>query len=231
MALERILKAETPEHILKRLAGQRSLQEGFRDPPGEELTRAQALGTWDSFFGDYGACRHRRMDDFHRELLRSAMAADHKAATDYLIRLAHANGIDGTALHHAGELCRLLAKRPELRDPDAENHLWPACLGKHRYDLPQAQQEAIEAGERVIQQLRLKLYATAEVADSKEHDDLQPLSEREQQVADLIRKKGPMIGKEICNTTGIDQSTLTSQIVPNLKKHGLKNRRSVGYYF
>ena len=151
---KRTSKAESPErtgppeHILKRLAGQRSLLERFRDPPGEELTRAQALGTWLNFFCDYA---------IYPEVHRGHYAAVHKAATDYLIRLADAHGIDGTPLHHAGELCRYLAKQQELRDPDAETHLWPACLGKYRYSLPQAQQDVIEAGERVIQQLRLKV--------------------------------------------------------------------------
>ncbi len=61
-----------------------------------------------------------------------------------------------------------------------------------------------------------------------------PLTEREQQIADLIWEKGPLSGKEICNQMGIDQSSLTSQVIPVLKKPengGLKNRRGVGYFF
>ncbi len=86
---------------------------------------------------------------------------------------------------------------------------------------------------QLVSALRICSGSNDQTASRKESgsDVPLPLSEREQQVADLIRKKGPLLGKEICNATGIEQSTLTSQVVPNLKKHGLKNRRNVGYYF
>jgi len=60
---------------------------------------------------------------------------------------------------------------------------------------------------------------------------LPPLTERESLVDSLIRAEGPLSGKEICNKTGIDQSSLTSQVIPILKKRGLRNRRGVGYFF
>ena len=125
----------------------------FTKAPKDELTRAIALGTWFSFAGDYAVCP---------EVLRESLAGVHRAATDYLIRLAEANGIEGTPLHHAGEVCRYIAKNQEFRDSKAESHLWPQCLGHYRYSLPQGQQDAIESGERVIQKLRLKLYNTKE---------------------------------------------------------------------
>jgi DNA-binding CsgD family transcriptional regulator len=60
-----------------------------------------------------------------------------------------------------------------------------------------------------------------------------PLTEREREVYDLLAALRPgqaLTGKQIKQKTGIDQSTLTSHIIPKLKLHGVKNRRGVGYY-
>lgn len=58
-----------------------------------------------------------------------------------------------------------------------------------------------------------------------------PLTGREKEIAGLIRKEGPLTGKDICNKTGIGQSDLTSAVIPTLKEHGLINRRGAGYIF
>lgn len=59
----------------------------------------------------------------------------------------------------------------------------------------------------------------------------EPLTDTEQAVFDVIRSKGPITGKKICNTVGTDQGTLTSRIIPVLKKrYGVKNKRGAGYY-
>ncbi len=151
-------KADTHYTFEERITGLQNQQQRFQQPPGDELTRACALGTWYSFFGDYrGYGKLVDMTPFQIGVLRDHYRYVHRAAVDYLIRLAGSIGIDGTPLASAGTACRLLAKQEGLLDPDAESHLWPTCLGKQLYGLPQGQQTAIEAGEQVIHKIRLKL--------------------------------------------------------------------------
>jgi biotin operon repressor len=60
-----------------------------------------------------------------------------------------------------------------------------------------------------------------------------PLSEREQQVYDLLKQQNgnPLSGKEICQKLDISQSVLTSHIIPNLERlRNVKSRPNVGYY-
>jgi hypothetical protein len=61
-----------------------------------------------------------------------------------------------------------------------------------------------------------------------------PLTEPEQEVLDLIAAQPAdrgITGKQISNRTGIGQSTLTSHVIPKLKRwYGIKNRRGAGYY-
>jgi len=188
---------------MKQLAAAESVRERFSETPGVELTRALALGTWYSFWSDYGAIARRvDLDDWACARLREAMATNHEAATDYLMRLAAAHGIDGTPLHHAGVICRYLAKHQELRDPEARTHLWPKCLGQNRYALPQGQQDAIEAGERVIQTLRLKLATAAEPA--KRTDDLGPL----EHALALLVKHPDWSDTRIAETVKVSRQTL-----------------------
>ena len=58
------------------------------------------------------------------------------------------------------------------------------------------------------------------------------LTDTERKVLDLISVNGPIIGKTICSTLGCEQSTLTSHIIPSLKRQGfqIEKRPSVGYY-
>jgi ATP/maltotriose-dependent transcriptional regulator MalT len=57
------------------------------------------------------------------------------------------------------------------------------------------------------------------------------LTYNEQVVLELIDKDGPLSGKELCNACDIDESTIRTHIIPNLKtKFPIKNRRTVGYY-
>ena len=58
-----------------------------------------------------------------------------------------------------------------------------------------------------------------------------PLTEAHQAAYNLICREGPLTGKEICNRLGIDsESNFTAHYVPELKKHGVLNRRGLGYY-
>ncbi len=58
-----------------------------------------------------------------------------------------------------------------------------------------------------------------------------PLSEREADVDALVRSRGHATGKEICTELGISEKVLSNHIIPALKERGLKNRRTVGYYY
>jgi hypothetical protein len=77
-----------------------------------------------------------------------------------------------------------------------------------------------------------------DVADRSAPRQVEPLTEREQEVLELIpnTEEGGITGKEICEVLGrrgiiIEQSTLTRHIIPKLKHwHGVRNRRTVGYY-
>jgi hypothetical protein len=56
------------------------------------------------------------------------------------------------------------------------------------------------------------------------------LTASQQEVFDCIKEYGPIMGREITNKTGTDESTITKHIIPVLKKLGVKNRRGAGYY-
>jgi hypothetical protein len=58
------------------------------------------------------------------------------------------------------------------------------------------------------------------------------LSKRAEAVYRIIVQDGPITGREICAITRIDQSTLTSHIIPELKElRGVTNdRNGAGYY-
>jgi len=60
---------------------------------------------------------------------------------------------------------------------------------------------------------------------------VEPLTGRAQAGYKEIVKDGPLTGVEITSRTGIDQSTLTKEIIPELKRlRGIKNKRGAGYY-
>lgn len=62
-------------------------------------------------------------------------------------------------------------------------------------------------------------------------DALDPLTEKQQEAFDLIVQKGPLLGKEVCNKLGIpSESVFTKHYVPALKRHGIRNKRGLGYY-
>ena len=59
----------------------------------------------------------------------------------------------------------------------------------------------------------------------------EPLTRRAQAVYDYIVAEGPVVGRQITHKTGIDQSTLTKEIIPELKElRGIINKRGAGYY-
>lgn len=59
----------------------------------------------------------------------------------------------------------------------------------------------------------------------------EPLTKRAELVYREIVKDGPLKGPEIIRRTGIDQSTLTSEVIPELKRlRGILNKRGAGYY-
>ena len=59
----------------------------------------------------------------------------------------------------------------------------------------------------------------------------EPLTQRAQAVYDYILTAGPVFGWQITPKTGIDQSTLTKEIIPELKRlRGIVNKPGAGYY-
>ena len=58
-----------------------------------------------------------------------------------------------------------------------------------------------------------------------------PLIEAHQQAFDLICREGPLTGKQIVTKLALtSQSLFTGHYVPELKLHGIRNRRGLGYY-
>jgi hypothetical protein len=58
------------------------------------------------------------------------------------------------------------------------------------------------------------------------------LSEREEEVDQLIRNEGPLPGKAICKRLVIGEKVLANHIIPALKrKRGLQNKRTRGYFY
>ena len=61
-------------------------------------------------------------------------------------------------------------------------------------------------------------------------DDYSPLTEEHQKSFDLIKRKGPLTGKQIVNQLGLaSESVFTRHHVPELKRHGVINKRGLGY--
>ncbi len=59
----------------------------------------------------------------------------------------------------------------------------------------------------------------------------EPLTNRAESVYQYIIAEGPVTGPKITKRTGIDQSTLTKEIVPELKRlRGIVNKPGAGYY-
>jgi len=61
--------------------------------------------------------------------------------------------------------------------------------------------------------------------------EAEPLTKRAEVVYQEIVTRGPLTGRRITDRTGIDQSTLTSRIIPELKRlRRIKNKPGAGYY-
>jgi len=85
--------------------------------------------------------------------------------------------------------------------------------------------------EQVLLKARKWLKARKRSADKTAVLHQKPLTEDHQKAFDLICKDGPLTGKEVVNRLGLSsQSLFTSKYVPELKKHGIENRRGLGYY-
>jgi DNA-binding CsgD family transcriptional regulator len=87
-------------------------------------------------------------------------------------------------------------------------------------------------GEAPSTKSQRKLKRLPPLTDREER--LHPLTDREKEVYRLIADQPPgnaITGKEICSKTGMRQGTLTSHIIPKLKRsHGIQNRPGAGYY-
>lgn len=58
-----------------------------------------------------------------------------------------------------------------------------------------------------------------------------PLTENQRLVYELLLRSGPLVGSLICHELDLAQSTLTTHLIPELKKRGLiGNRRGAGYF-
>ena len=80
--------------------------------------------------------------------------------------------------------------------------------------------------------INMPLAGFVEAANAPPKVSPEPLSEREQEVDDLIRAEGPLMAKEISNRLGIGEKVLYNHVVPALKKkRGLENKRSKGYFY
>lgn len=96
-------------------------------------------------------------------------------------------------------------------------------------NLGELTEEALTWAERESIRERIRQRVHADVESSK--DALPPLTETQQEAYNLIVDKGPKLGKEIISALGISsESSFTSHYVPALKKHGIVNRRGLGYY-
>ncbi len=79
--------------------------------------------------------------------------------------------------------------------------------------------------------LEVEHNAASESIDDGRQGRLDPLTEAQQDAYDLIRDSGPLMGKEVVSKLGIgSESAFTTNYVPALKSHGIKNRRGLGYY-
>jgi hypothetical protein len=105
-----------------------------------------------------------------------------------------------------------------------EEHIGPLTAG----GIAQAAEEWVDL-EKEREEFRSKL--RTEKSGALPAEPQKPLTEEHQKAFDLICKQGPLTGKQIVNRLSLtSESLFTSKYVPELRKHGIRNRRGLGYY-
>jgi len=133
----------------KRLAG----------PPDEKALTA-AAGYWIGYPVFREVIEFNSDDPTERYSGVAALDLAHVEATKVLMRKAASMGLDPAPLWEGQRVCRevFLTWKPwSDRRGVAVSDMWPDCLGKHRYDLPQGQQDAIRDAEAVFVGVALEL--------------------------------------------------------------------------
>jgi len=103
-----------------------------------------------------------------------------------------------------------------------------ARIRKHFPEVPRADIYRMNPGDLLYY---LKETWRAEQEAMHESPATKPLTENHQKAFDLICTEGPLSGKAICNRLAIEsESNFTGHYVPELKRHGVKSRRGLGYY-
>ena len=132
--------------------------------------------------------------------------------------------------------CNGAKKLAALIDPSeaARRDLLAFCITVDAEDDPTSNGfDAVRTAWKTLkQELKVLVLQGAMPANSPKSEG-ELLTDTQTEVADWIRNAGrPVSGKEIVNALMLSsESTLTSRIIPALKRRGLKNRRGAGYYF
>ncbi len=138
-------------------------------------------------------------------------------------------GWDCSALVTSCELCRAMVAQ-RFEEIGNEWDLWPPTGLLQNPTLVEGRKAAVYSAMGLVSRLRaLARSLSAPDVDGRQRKE--PLSDTEEKVYRLICERGPIQGDEICRETGMEQSTLTSHIIPALKaKRGVRNKRGAGYY-
>ena len=173
-----------------------------------------------------------RMSPAESHCFREMLAQAHDHAVHVLIREAESRGLGSSAIWKASRVAReaILSRKTFHLGPNGWHRPWPDCLGPELHSLPDWQQQAIAEADAVLTRLTAEP-PTVQPEQAKAADTNDKLTDAQQQVFELIRDKGPIMGIEIVNKTGVSQSGLTSHIIPALKKkRGVENQPGAGYY-
>jgi hypothetical protein len=109
--------------------------------------------------------------------------------------------------------------------------VWLEVAGVLAPDAPRGDQDGEQRALMEAAAVANAIEAEADLIDGAGRREM-ILSEREREVDELIRREGPLTGKEICNRLGIGDKVLSNHVIPALKKErGLKNQRSRGYFY
>ncbi len=124
------------------------------------------------------------------------------------------------------EAWKELTGLPPLSGCDSGRWHAAAIAARHQLGLPAANVRSMTP-----EQLAKDILPWALSRRAAEPEEPEPLTGQQQEAFELIRDEGPLTGPQVVSKLVIgSESTFTRHYVPALKRHGIRNKRGLGYY-
>ena len=128
-------------------------------------------------------------------------------------------------------LCKLLFLTPEAKWKEQTGRQRPKNLSELKRAMAEAGYSPDAVHAEGLTPRYAEDYLLGRGIARAEGEPTEPLTRRVEIVYQEIIEHGPLTGRQITQRTGIDQSTLTKEIIPELKRlRGIVNKRGAGYY-